>query len=83
MKIGILNEPNDNRVAVVPATLKKNAAIASSFLIEKGAGLSSGFPDSDYEEFCSTASRDEILQNADILVTVRPLGDDELSKEKS
>ena len=82
MKIGILKEPNDNRVAIVPATLKKNAALASSFVVENGAGMSSGFQDSDYEEFCSTASRDEIFQNADILVTVRPLGDDDLQKVK-
>lgn len=80
MKIGVLKEPEDNRVAIVPATLKKNKTLAESFIVENGAGLSSGFHDADYREFCSTASRDEILQNADMLLTIQPLSEEEMAK---
>ncbi|MEM6963801.1 MAG: NAD(P) transhydrogenase subunit alpha [Bacteroidota bacterium] len=82
MKIGILKEVNDNRVAVVPTTLKKNKAIAKFFVVENGAGLSSGFSDKDYEEFCTTASRSRIIEDADVLLSIHPISQEEMDKAK-
>ena len=82
MKIGVLKEPNDSRVAMVPATLKKNKKLAEYFFIENGAGMQAGFSDQAYEEFCTTSTREDILANADILFSTQPLKEDELQKLK-
>jgi len=82
MKIGVLKEPNDSRVAIVPSTLKKNNILANSFFIEKSAGIHAGFSDQDYEEFCKTSSREDILTHSDILFSTQPLKEDELQKLK-
>lgn len=79
MKIGILNEQNDRRVALVPATMRKNAK-DFSFLVEKGAGLQASIKDEDFGNLAQVMSREEILTQADLLLSVEPLCDDTLSK---
>ena len=50
MKIGVPKEikTNENRIALVPAGAEALIANGHSVLVETGAGLGSGFPDSDF-----------------------------------
>ena len=51
MIVGVPKEikPEENRVAVVPAGVEALVARGHTVLIEKGAGIQSGFPDGAYE----------------------------------
>jgi len=81
MKIGILKEPPDQRVAVVPATLPKLKDLDLEILVEKGAGEQSLYSDEEYNEQGATiADRTTILQEAELLISVEPPTDDELGK---
>ncbi len=79
MKIGITNETNDKRVALVPDTMRKNAK-DFSFLMEKGAGNQASLNDAAYGDLAKTCSREEVLQQADVLLSVNPLPDEDLAK---
>ena len=52
MIIGVPKETktNENRVALVPAGCEAFAAAGHTVIVEKGAGLGSGFPDDAYSE---------------------------------
>ena len=82
MKIGIPKESQDNRIAMVPATMKKIASEKVSFLVEKDAGLNASLPDTAFDGVAKITNRVTIFQEADIIVSVNPLGDDELTKIK-
>ena len=84
MKIGILKEADDPRVAIVPATLPKLQDLGLEILLEKGAGLNAMFDDKDYEG-AKALSRADLLKQADILISIFPLSDKDLKsldKEK-
>ncbi|MEM9820236.1 MAG: NAD(P) transhydrogenase subunit alpha [Bacteroidota bacterium] len=83
MKIGILNELDDRRVALVPTTLKRNPILAQSLFVEKGAGVSASFPDEAYNSYGQLASRTEILREAELLLSINPLPDTELAQLKA
>ena len=77
MLIGVLKEtyPGERRVAMIPATVAALKKKGFDVITEQNAGLSAGFPDKDYEERgASLASRDEIFEKADILVSIRAAG---------
>jgi NAD(P) transhydrogenase subunit alpha len=80
MKIGVVKEraPNERRVALVPEALKPLRAAGVELLIERGAGDSAAIPDRLYEEAeARVVSRDELYEQADIVVRVqKPEGDD-------
>ncbi len=82
MIIGILKEPHEKRVSLVPSTLKKFNVANTDFWIEKEAGELASFPDSKYEKYGSIKSRDAILKEADILVTINPIPKEDLKKVK-
>jgi len=82
MIIGILKEPHEKRVALVPSTLKKFNVANTDFWIEKEAGELASFPDSKYEKYASIKSRDAVLKEADILVTINPIPKEELKHIK-
>lgn len=82
MIIGILKEPHEQRVALVPSTLKKFKVANTDFWIEKEAGVLASFPDSKYEKYASIKSRDAILKEADIFVTINPIPKEELKRIK-
>ena len=50
MKIGVPKEikTNENRIALVPAGAEALISAGHSVLVEKGAGIGSGFSDDDY-----------------------------------
>ena len=66
MRIGIPKEKNDNetRVAVVPVSIPKLMKLGFNVVIEKGAGVNSGYTDSEYEEKgAKTASSEEVMKS--------------------
>lgn len=72
MKLGVLKEtsPGERRVALVPETVRKLRELEIAVLVEHGAGLSSGFPDRDYEAAGATIASRQELASADALVSV-------------
>jgi NAD(P) transhydrogenase subunit alpha len=78
MIVGVPREtcPGERRVALVPAALpsllKKNLEV----IVEAGAGLEAGFPDSAFAEkgVRIAASRAELYQTADVILQVRAHG---------
>lgn len=78
--IGVLKERGDNRVAITPDNLKRSKVKDATWWIEQGAGAEAGFPDAAYQEAASPQSRSQILQQADIIVSIFPPPDDEFSQ---
>jgi NAD(P) transhydrogenase subunit alpha len=73
----------ERRVSVVPETVPKFGA-GVSVVVEKGAGESAGFPDSDYTGAGATIAADQksLYAQADILLKVTPMTPDEASLVK-
>jgi H+-translocating NAD(P) transhydrogenase subunit alpha len=83
MILGLLKEPaHDPRVALTPANLTKLVQNDLQFWVEKSAGEAAFFADSEFEKCAKIASRGEILANADLLVHISPLAENELSQVK-
>jgi NAD(P) transhydrogenase subunit alpha len=78
MIIGVLKESNDNRVALVPSTLKKVKFTNSEFWIETNAGSNASYPDEKYAKYGTIKDRASILKEADLLVTINPIPVSEL-----
>lgn len=79
MNVGILKEKNFNRVAIVPATIPKLKDLKIELLVETGAGDKALQSDDAYKEAgAQVMSRKEIMDKADILISIQPLSDDEL-----
>jgi proton-translocating NAD(P)+ transhydrogenase subunit alpha len=77
MILGVPKEtfPGERRVALVPAALAPLQKKGMEVLVETGAGLSAGFPDSAYEaKGCRIVSRAEVFAQADTILMVRTLG---------
>jgi H+-translocating NAD(P) transhydrogenase subunit alpha len=75
MTIGLLKEPSpETRVSLLPehvATLKK---WNTDLLVETGAGVSAFADDNKYEAAgASISTREEVLQNADLLLSINAL----------
>jgi H+-translocating NAD(P) transhydrogenase subunit alpha len=82
MKIGILKESaGENRVAMLPDSVKSLAALKVSVLVEKGAGAAASVPDTLYEEAgAAVASRADVIKQADLLTMVNGPTESEISK---
>lgn len=83
MKIGIPREVRDNRIAMVPATLKKIKSEEVTFLVEDGAGELSSLPNDEFSPVATISSREALLKESDIIVSVNPLPEDDLKKIRS
>ena len=72
--IGALREsaPQETRVSLVPEVSDKLLREGARVLIEQGAGARAGFPDSLYRDVTWSTSAGEVLQAADVLLTVQP-----------
>ena len=83
MKIVVLKERgvDERRVAAVPETVKKLIGAGHTLVIESGAGLAAGFPDSAYEEAGASIS-DAELGSADLVAGVRRPSSETLAKVK-
>jgi NAD(P) transhydrogenase subunit alpha len=77
LTVGVVAEsaPGERRVAMVPASLGVLNKTGVQFLMESGAGVRAGFPDSEYtEKGVRLAPRAEVFQGADVLLQVRAPG---------
>ena len=73
MIIGTIKEKKkfENRVAISPDEAKNYIKSGHQVLIEKNAGLLSGFTDKSYKEAGATiSSSKEILKTSDIIVKI-------------
>jgi len=78
MKIGIIKEKSDNRVAIVPDLVKKLIGEGNEVIAEKGCGESALFTDDDYTEAgAKLTSRSEVLKSSEMLCTIVPLEKEE------
>jgi NAD(P) transhydrogenase subunit alpha len=78
MKIGIINEKTDNRVAIVPDLAKRLIDEGNEIIAEKGCGASALYADILYEEAGVTMkNRTDVLKSADLLATIVPLKKEE------
>ena len=72
MIIGVPVEryPNEQRVALVPATLPALTKAGLKILVESGAGTKAGFPDSAFQEQGATIASDQaqLFSEADVIV---------------
>lgn len=81
MRIGILNEIQDARVALVPDVIRQLVLDNNQVLVEKGAGEASFISDAEYlEAGAEVTSRDQILSSSALLISIHPLEDQDLSK---
>jgi alanine dehydrogenase len=75
MRIGIPKEikTNENRVALVPAGAEALVAAGHSVMVEKGAGLGSGFSDEQYTAVGATigANAARVWAEADMIIKVK------------
>ena len=75
--VGVVAEtaPGERRVAMAPSALTVLNKTGVEFVMEAGAGLRAGFPDSEYaEKGVRIASRDEVFASAEVILQVRGLG---------
>ncbi len=86
MQIVVLKEliTDENRVALVPESVKKLVAAGNKVLVETGAGESAGATDTDYEQAGAeiSSAREELLPKADVLFAINRPPDASLSKLK-
>jgi NAD(P) transhydrogenase subunit alpha len=84
LTIGALREvaPQETRVSVTPEVAGKLLKEGASVLLEHGAGERASFPDTLYKNVTWSASADEVLQGADVLLTVQPLTVEQIARLK-
>jgi NAD(P) transhydrogenase subunit alpha len=75
--IGVPKEtfPGETRVGLVPGVLSLTKRLGAQVIVEAGAGYAAGFVDKEYEaRGARIASRDEVFDQADLIVQVRGYG---------
>jgi NAD(P) transhydrogenase subunit alpha len=82
MILGILKEQKDNRVAIIPETARKLTELGVDILVEQGAGESAFHSDQAYQEHAKIASHQDILKQADLVVCVDAIPDEDLALMK-
>ncbi|NUN99125.1 MAG: Re/Si-specific NAD(P)(+) transhydrogenase subunit alpha [Saprospiraceae bacterium] len=82
MQIGILKEKQDNRVAIVPDGLPKIKALGVELLVETSAGAGAMYDDDAYAAEARLLSREAVLEQADLLISINPPDEAELSRLK-
>jgi NAD(P) transhydrogenase subunit alpha len=73
LKVAVLAEtaPGETRVAAIPETVKKLAALGANVAVEQGAGTRAGISDADYAEAGAvTGGRADVLNGAGLVLTV-------------
>ena len=75
MQIGVLKEthPGENRVAVIPDTVKKLVKLGADVTVESALGQGSGYADEEYAEAGAAVSSDRngMLGQSDIILRIR------------
>src|SRR5437870_11236087 len=85
MTAGILKEPQaENRVSLLPDQAEWLAKQKANVIVEKNAGINAFTNDEAYAaKGFQLASRKEILQQSDILLSIHPFTDDDLNDIKA
>jgi len=85
MKIGVPREsfPGERRVALVPATIPSLTKAGLEVVVEAGAGIAAGYPDTDYASAGAKllASRADVFSAADIVIQVLCYGSNDKTGE--
>ncbi len=78
MRIAVRREPDagEKRVAGTPASVRQLIAGGAEVVVEAGAGIAAGFPDSEYVDAGATVLKALDLKKVDLLAHVRPLAVD-------
>ncbi|MDE0512017.1 MAG: Re/Si-specific NAD(P)(+) transhydrogenase subunit alpha [Gammaproteobacteria bacterium] len=86
MQIGVLKEthPGENRVALIPDTVKKLVKLGADITVEAALGQGSGFADEEYVEAGAAVSSDRngMLGQSDIILRIRKPEADEVGRIK-
>jgi len=82
--LGALREraPQETRVSLVPEVVTKLTRAGAKVLMERGAGERSNFPDRLYEGVEWADSAPQVLERADVLLTVQPLTVEQIERLK-
>jgi NAD(P) transhydrogenase subunit alpha len=76
--VGVVAEasPGERRVAMAPGAVNVLNKTGAEFVMESGAGLRAGFPDSEYAEkgVRILSGREEVFGSAEVILQVRGLG---------
>jgi NAD(P) transhydrogenase subunit alpha len=86
LKLAILKETaaGETRVAAIPETAKKFAALGATVAVESGAGSAASIPDADFAAAgAAIASRGEVLSDADVILCVSGPEPDSLAGSKT
>ncbi len=71
LRVGVLKEvEGENRVSIVPGSLKKLNKLGFQVVVESGAGIASHNSDEDYEAAGSTVSSREDAMSCDVIVSI-------------
>ena len=71
MRLGVLKEPQyENRVSIVPASVKKLVKLGFDVIVEQGAGQRSHYMDDEYVEFGASLSDKTGVLSCDIIVSI-------------
>jgi NAD(P) transhydrogenase subunit alpha len=75
MRIAVARETDsaEDRVAATPETVRKMKSLGAEVVVEPGAGVKSGFPDTDYTAAGATIVKDA-AKDADVVLKVRRPG---------
>lgn len=75
MNVGIIREPDigERRVAATPESVRQLIKDGLSVTIERGAGDSAGYPDTEYADAGATVVDSIALADIEVLAHVRPL----------
>jgi NAD(P) transhydrogenase subunit alpha len=83
MRIAVARETDstEDRVAATPETVRKMKSLGADIVVEPGAGVKSGFPDTDYTAAGATIVQDAV-KDADVVLKVRRPGAPEVAAYK-
>ena len=83
--IGALREsvPGETRVSLVPEVTGKLKAAGARVIMQRGAGVSAQFPDALYKDVEWVESAGYVIAQADVLLTVQPLSQEQISTLRS
>src|SRR5690606_12941878 len=79
MKIGVLKEQNDARVAIIPIFVKQLSE-KNEVLVQSDAGRSAFYYDEDYKEVgAKICDRRTVLSTSDLIISIYPVEKAELT----
>ena len=84
MRVAVPKEtrPGEKRVALVPDIISKLTKAGLEVIIESGAGVASEFSDAQFTAAGATVSSGNVINDADVVLSVQPLTPDAISSLK-